>query len=168
MTHTDIPNYPPAAVAPMRDELTAVGFKELLDVAQVDEAVKQSGTSLFVINSVCGCSAGSARPGVALALQHIRIPDQLYTVFAGMEKSAVARLREHMGPIPPSSPFFALMKDGEVIWTLQRHEIERSSATDVATSTVGAFEQHCTATGPSISPDRFDQLGFTATCGCSL
>lgn len=168
MTHSDIPNYDPVAVQPMREELTNIGFTELLDVAGVDEAARKPGSTLYVINSVCGCSAGSARPGVALALQHTKIPDQLCTVFAGMEKSAVARLREHLGPIPPSSPFFALVRDGEVVWVLERHGIEGATAMEVATATVQAFEQHCSAPGPSISPAEFERLGFTATCGCSL
>lgn len=168
MTYQDMPNYDPVAVQPMREELMAVGFQELLDPAGVDAAVRQPGLSLFVINSVCGCSAGSARPGIALALQHAKIPDHLFTVFAGMEKKAVARLREHIGPIPPSSPFVALMKDGELVWVLQRHQIERSTAVDVASVMVQAFEQHCTAAGPSIPAESFEKLGFTATCGCSL
>lgn len=168
MTWSDMPNYDLQAVKPMREELVAVGCEELLDAAAVDDLLKRGGTSLVVINSVCGCAAGNARPGVALALQNERIPDHLATVFAGMEKQAVKRLRDHLGALPPSSPYLALFKDGQVVWTLPRPMIESRSALDVATAAVGAFNEHCGRPGPSISPEAFAQLGFTATCGCSL
>jgi len=163
-----MPNYDPVAVKPMREELMAVGCEELLDAAAVDSLLARPGTALVVINSVCGCAAGNARPGVALALQHERIPDHLATVFAGMEKQAVKRLRDHLGALPPSSPYLALFRDGRVVWTLPRPMIESRSALDVATAAVTAFGEHCTRPGPSISPEAFAQLGFTATCGCSL
>jgi putative YphP/YqiW family bacilliredoxin len=162
-------SYDPVAVQPMREELLAVGFRELLDPAAVDEALAQAGGSaLVVINSVCGCAAGNMRPGVALALQNGRIPDRLRTVFAGMEKLAVRRVREHLGPLPESSPFLALFRDGELVWALPRPQLEQRTAVDVAAALVEAFEQHCERSGPSIPPAQFEQLGFTATCGCSL
>ena len=169
MTWSDLPTYDPVAVQPMREELLAVGFQELLDPAAVDEALAaQSGLVLVMINSVCGCAAGNARPGVALALQHERIPDRLVTAFAGMEKLAVRRVREHLGALPPSSPYLALFKDGELLWTLPRPEIESRSALDVAAAAVDAFDRWCERPGPSIPREEFERLGFTATCGCSL
>jgi putative YphP/YqiW family bacilliredoxin len=169
MTWSDMPSYDPVAVQPMREELISVGFQELLDAPAVDAAIApRSGTVLVMINSVCGCAAGNARPGVALALQNGRIPDRLATVFAGMEKTAVKRLRDYLGALPPSSPCLALFKDGELVWTLPRPMIETRSALDVAAACVEAFDRHCGRPGPSIPPEAFEQLGFTATCGCSL
>ena len=169
MTWSDMPSYDPSTVQPMREELTAVGFRELLDPAAVDESLgAKEGSVLVMINSVCGCAAGNARPGVALALQHERIPDRLVTVFAGMEKLAVKRVRDYLGPLEPSSPYLALFKDGELVWTLPRPMIESRSALDVAAAAVDAFEQHCRRSGPSIPREAFESLGFTATCGCSI
>jgi putative YphP/YqiW family bacilliredoxin len=169
MTYNDMPNYDPGAVAPMRDELVQVGFTELLEPSDVErELAKSQGTALVMINSVCGCAAGNARPGVALALQHDRIPDRLLTAFAGMEKGAVRRVREHFGAVEPSSPCLTLFKDGQPVWHLPRHEIETRTALDVAAQTVAAFDRYCERPGPSIPREAFEQLGFTATCGCSL
>jgi putative YphP/YqiW family bacilliredoxin len=169
MTWSDMPSYDPVAVQPMREELVAVGFRELLDPAAVDEALSQrEGSTLVVINSVCGCAAGNVRPGVALALQNERIPDRLVTVFAGMEKLAVKRVREHLGPVEPSSPYLALFKDGGLVWAMPRHQLERRTALDVATALTAAFDQHVSRPGPSIPREQFETLGFTATCGCSL
>jgi putative YphP/YqiW family bacilliredoxin len=169
MTWSDMPNYDPVAVQPMREELLAVGFRELLHQPDVDAALgAREGTVLVMINSVCGCAAGNARPGVALALQNELIPDQLVAAFAGMEKLAVKRVRDYLGPLPPSSPCLALFKDGDLAWTLPRPMIESRSALDVAALTVEAFNRHCTRRGPSIPREAFEQLGFTATCGCSL
>jgi len=168
MTWSDMPNYDVAAVRPMREELVSVGFQELLDPAAVDEALGHAaGTVLVMINSVCGCAAGNARPGVALALQHARIPDRLVTVFAGMEKQAVKRVRDYLGALPPSSPCLALFQDGRLVWTLPRPQIESRGALDVAAETVAAFDRHCGRPGPSIPREDFERLGFAATCGCS-
>lgn len=169
MTWSEMPSYDPVAVQPMREELLAVGFRELLDAAAVDEALREAdGTTLVVINSVCGCAAGNVRPGVALALQHEHIPQRLFTVFAGMEKAAVKRVRERLGSWPASSPFLALFKDGELVWALPRPQLEQRTALDVAAALVEAFNQHGGRPGPSIPPEEFEKLGFTATCGCSL
>jgi putative YphP/YqiW family bacilliredoxin len=169
MTWSDMPSYDPVAVQPMREELLAVGFRELLDPAAVDEALgAHTGSALVVINSVCGCAAGNVRPGVALALQHARIPNRLLTVFAGMEKLAVKRVREHLGPQPASSPFLALFRDGQLVWSLPRPQLEQRTALDVASALVEAFDLHCEQAGPSIPKEKFESLGFTATCGCSL
>lgn len=169
MTYNDLPNYDPAAVAPMREELIQLGFRELLDASDVDrELVGVEGTALVMINSVCGCAAGNARPGVALALQNARIPDRMLTAFAGMEKAAVRRARDYFGALEPSSPCLTLFKDGQPVWHMPRHAIESRSAVDVAAATVEAFERHCEAPGPSIPREEFEKLGFTATCGCSI
>lgn len=135
--------YPEYLVAPMRDELTQVGFKELRTAAEVDEALKAGGTALVVVNSVCGCAAANARPGVRMAAAHAKKPDQLLTVFAGMEKDAVDRARTHMLPYPPSSPAIALFKNGELVHMIERHQIEGRTAQLIADNLAGAFEQYC-------------------------
>jgi putative YphP/YqiW family bacilliredoxin len=128
----------------MREELTHVGFKELRTGAAVDEAiVNLKGTMLIFINSVCGCAAGMARPGMVLALQNRNQPDQLATVFAGQDLEAVARVRQLLGDIPPSSPSIALFKDGAPVWFMPRQHIEGRSALDVANGIAEAFEKHC-------------------------
>jgi len=123
------PMYDPEAVQHMRDELVAVGFTELLTPEEVDKAinVKDDKTVLVMVNSVCGCAAGSARPGVSLALQNNKIPDKLYTVFAGMERDAVDRARQYVAGFPPSSPSVALFKNGSLIYFMPRYEIEGRS-----------------------------------------
>lgn len=136
--------YSPILVRPMREELLAVGFEELQTPEDVDRALDaKSGTALLVVNSVCGCAAGMARPGVRLALQSGAAPDRLLTVFAGYDVDATKRAREKMGDIPPSSPSMALFKDGELVWFLPRHKIEGRQALDVATDLRNAFAQHC-------------------------
>ncbi|GIQ67368.1 BrxA/BrxB family bacilliredoxin [Xylanibacillus composti] len=131
-------------VQPMRDELTNLGIKELLTPEEVEEALTQSkGTALVVVNSVCGCAAGQCRPGVAKALQHDTVPDHLFTVFAGQEKEATAKAREYFAPYPPSSPSIALMKDGELVHFIERHQIEDRSADAIAAELTAAFDQHC-------------------------
>src|SRR4029453_5246788 len=122
------PIYDPEAVAPMWQELAAVGVDPLTTPAQVDEALgTASGTVLLVVNSICGCAAGSARPGVMLALQHSVIPDRAVTVFAGVDRDAVNRAREHMTAYPPSSPAMGLFKDGQQVLMLQRADLQRMS-----------------------------------------
>jgi putative YphP/YqiW family bacilliredoxin len=135
--------YPEHFLAPMRDELTRLGFEELRSAALVDEAVKRPGTTLIVVNSVCGCAAGKARPGIALALRSGARPDHLGTVFAGGDIEATARAREHFLPYPPSSPSVALMKDGKLVYMMERREIEGSPADAIAERLQAAFAQHC-------------------------
>lgn len=127
----------------MRDELTRLGFEELRTPELVDEAVKRPGTTLIVVNSVCGCAAGKARPGIALALRGGARPDHLGTVFAGGDLDATARAREHFMPYPPSSPSVALMKEGKLVYMMERREIESSPADVIAQRLQDAFKQHC-------------------------
>lgn len=135
--------YPEYLVAPMREELTKVGFKELKTAAEVDDAIKSEGTALVVVNSVCGCAAANARPGVSMAVNNAKKPDHLLTVFAGMEKDAVDQARAHMLPFPPSSPAIALFKNGELVHMIERHQIEGRSAELIADNLATAFEQYC-------------------------
>ncbi len=164
------PLYDVDAVQPMRDELIAVGFEELLTPEAVDSAinVKDDKTVLVVINSVCGCAAGGARPGVSMALQNKVIPDKLYTVFAGQERDAVARLREKIKTYPPSSPSIALFKNGELIHFTQRFDIEGYSAEQISENLVSVFENYCSAEGPSISPDDFSKVVQAKACGSKI
>jgi len=128
----------------MRDELTSIGFKELRTPEEVEEHLPNAkGTALVFVNSVCGCAGGIARPAARLALQHEVKPDHLFTVFAGQDKEATAKAREYFAPYPPSSPSIALMKDGELVHFIERHQIEYHSAEEIAANLVAAFEQHC-------------------------
>ena len=133
--------YPEHFLAPMRDELTRLGFEELRTPELVDEAVKRDGTTMIVVNSVCGCAAGKARPGIALALAGAR-PEHLATVFAGGDLEATARARQHFAPYPPSSPSVALMKDGKLVYMMERREIESSPADVIAERLQAAIAQH--------------------------
>jgi len=137
--------YPEQLVAPMRTDLTSAGFKELKTPADVDSELKdQKGTTLLVINSVCGCAAGAARPGIKWALQHSdKKPDSLATVFAGVDKEAVAKAREYTMPYPPSSPSIALFKDGELVHFVERHHIEGRNAQMIGQHLVEVFEEYC-------------------------
>ncbi|MEY3679076.1 MAG: hypothetical protein RI924_1217 [Bacteroidota bacterium] len=135
--------YPEYLVTPMREDLTKVGFKELKTAAEVDDALKNEGTALVVVNSVCGCAAANARPGVRMAVNHLKKPDHLLTVFAGMEKEAVDKARAHMMPFPPSSPAIALFKNGELVHMIERHQIEGRSAELIADNLAAAFDQYC-------------------------
>jgi putative YphP/YqiW family bacilliredoxin len=138
--------YDERQVAPMRMELTRVGFKELKTAGEVELAIQgQKGTTLVVVNSVCGCAAGMARPGVAMSLNNKNLPDHLTTVFAGQDLEAVAKVRNLVGNIPPSSPSVALFRDAKLVWFLPRHEIEGRSAMDVANRLAEAYEKFCTA-----------------------
>ncbi|MBB6730227.1 BrxA/BrxB family bacilliredoxin [Cohnella zeiphila] len=131
-------------VQPMRDELTRVGIQELRTPEEVENAIPDAkGTTLVVVNSVCGCAAGMARPGVAQALQHDVLPDHLYTVFAGQDKEATAKAREYFAPYPPSSPSIALLKDGELVHFIERHQIENRSAGEIAADLADAFDRYC-------------------------
>ncbi len=136
--------YDPNLVRPMRAELTSLGFQELLSPEDVDGFMaERTGTALVVVNSVCGCAAGMARPGVNLALQQGPRPDRLGTVFAGMEEDAVARARSYFGGYPPSSPSLARFRDGELVNFVPRHQIEGRMAIDVANDLIKALEEHC-------------------------
>lgn len=131
-------------VQPMRDELTRLGIKELRTPEEVVENFENAkGTALVVVNSVCGCAAGQCRPGVAKALQHNVKPDHLFTVFAGQDKEATAKAREYFAPYPPSSPSIALLKDGELVHMIERHQIENRSADEIAADLTRAFDQYC-------------------------
>ncbi|GIP61001.1 BrxA/BrxB family bacilliredoxin [Paenibacillus woosongensis] len=131
-------------VQPMRDELTVLGIQELRTPEDVEAKLPAAkGTALVVVNSVCGCAAGQCRPGVARALQHDLTPDHLYTVFAGQDKEATAKAREYFAPYPPSSPSIALLKDGELVHFIERHQIEDRSAEEIAADLTSAFDRFC-------------------------
>lgn len=136
--------YPEEIVQPMKEELTENGFKELRTKTEVDEQLKEEGTTLVVINSVCGCSAGTARPGVLMAVTNAtKKPDHVTTSFAGFDEEAVKTLRQHLMPYPPSSPSIALFKNGQLVHFIERHQIEGRSAQMIANNLISAFEQHC-------------------------
>ena len=136
--------YPEEIVLPMKEELTEEGFSEMLTAADVDEQLSRPGTTLVMVNSVCGCSAGSARPGVLMAVSNTpKAPTHLTTTFAGFDVDAVKRLREHLLPYPPSSPAIALFKDGQLVHFIERHQIEGRPAQMIAHNLIGAFEQYC-------------------------
>ena len=136
--------YPEFMIAPMREELTRFGVRELRTAGEVDDALtKTSGTVMVVVNSVCGCAAGKARPGVALALQHAAKPDLVATVFAGADVEATERARGYFTGYPPSSPSIALFKDGKLVYMMERHQIENQEADAIATQLTEAFDTHC-------------------------
>ena len=135
--------YPAELVKPMRDQLAQVGFDELYSADAVDAALSQPGTTLVVVNSVCGCAAANARPGVIQSLKNDKLPAQSVTVFAGVDKEAVNKVREHMVPFPPSSPCMALFKDGELVHMLERHHIEGRPAELIAENLKDAYNTHC-------------------------
>ena len=137
--------YDPVMVAPMRDELTRVGVRSLATAADVDTVLGTGkGTTLVVVNSVCGCAAGNARPGVALAVRHRKLPQNLVTVFAGVDREAADRARSYFKGYMPSSPSMALIKDGQCVFMLQRHEIEGRDPQVIAQRLTEAFDKHCT------------------------
>jgi len=135
--------YPPELVAPMKKELVDAGFTELLNTQDVDQQMKSSGTTLVVVNSVCGCAAGAARPGVRLSLKNGKLPQNLTTVFAGVDRDAVEQARKYMLPYPPSSPAIALFKDGKLVHMLERHHIEGRTADMIAENLKVAFDEFC-------------------------
>lgn len=136
--------YPAEIVIPMKEELTENGFSELLTPSDVESKISEKGTTLVVINSVCGCSAGTARPGVLMAVHNSeKKPDHLATSFAGFDVDAVKKIREHLMPYPPSSPSIALFKDGQLVHFIERHNIEGRSAAMIAENLMGAFDQYC-------------------------
>ncbi len=133
--------YDPMLVQPMREELTALGIEELRTAADVDVAMARPGTTMIVVNSVCGCAAGGARPGVALALNHAKKPDHVVTVFAGQDLEATERARSYFTGMPPSSPAVALLRDGQLIGFMPRHHIEGRSPEMIAASLTSAFDE---------------------------
>jgi putative YphP/YqiW family bacilliredoxin len=140
--------YDPMLVAPMREELTRLGVQELLTAGEVDDWFgEKQGSGLLVINSVCGCAAGQARPSVALALQHANRPDRVASVFAGQDLEATTRAREHFADFPPSSPSMVLFAGGELVHFVPRHRIESRSAQDIAAELTEAFDRHCAGAG---------------------
>ncbi len=165
------PTYDPQAVQPMRNEIIAAGFTEMLSPADVDSFInrKDDKAVLVMINSVCGCAAGSARPGVTLALQNKIIPDVLLTVFAGQDKAAIASLREkYLQGYPPSSPLIALFKNCEISFIMQRLDIEGKSADMVAGELVEAFNRLCSKQGPSIPEEDYKNLVHAISCGSKI
>lgn len=136
--------YPQEIVLPMKEELTESGFSELLTADEVESQLNKQGTTLVMINSVCGCSAGSARPGVLMAVKNSeKKPDYLTTSFAGFDVEAVKKIREHLMPYPPSSPAIALFKNGQLVHYIERHQIEGRPAQVIAGNLVNAFDQYC-------------------------
>ena len=136
--------YPDLMVLPMREDLTKVGIKELLTPEDVDQTLgTNKGTTLLVINSVCGCAAGNARPGVRLALRHTKLPDHMTTVFAGQDKEATSRARAFIPDFPPSSPSLALFKNGKVVHFIPRHQIEGRTPEEIAAELIRAFDRYC-------------------------
>ena len=136
--------YPAQIVIPMKEELTENGFDELLTPLEVEETLKKDGTTLVMINSVCGCSAGSARPGVLMAVHNSeKRPDRLTTSFSGFDIDAVQKLREHLLPYPPSSPAIAIFKDGSLVHMIERHQIEGRPAQMIAQNLIAAFDEYC-------------------------
>lgn len=133
----------------MRAELTRLGVKELRTPDQVDEAVQSKGTVMIVVNSVCGCAAGKARPGIALALQHGRRPDLATTVFAGGDVEATDRARQYFAPYPPSSPSIGLLHDGKLVFMMERRDIENRDAASIAARLTAAFDEHCSELTPA-------------------
>lgn len=136
--------YPPELVQPMKEDLTAVGFKQLTTAGEVDQIISDTkGSLLLVVNSVCGCAAGNMRPGVKLSLNNDTIPTALATVFAGVDGEATAQARKYFLPYPPSSPSIALFRDGKLVHFLERHHIEGASAIIIAENLTEAYNQYC-------------------------
>ena len=165
------PIYDPEAVQPMRDELIYCGFEELTTPEKVDEILSQKNdeTVLVMINSVCGCAAGSARPGVTQAVQHNIIPDRIATVFAGQDRDAVDLLRQkYLADFPPSSPSMALFKNGEVLFMMPRHHIEGRYPDEIAADLTKAFDEYTTKQGPSIPKEKYDKLVHARACGSKI
>ncbi len=135
--------YPAELVKPMREDLTNVGFEELHTAESVEAAIAKEGTTLVVVNSVCGCAAANARPAARISIQNAKHPDHLVTVFAGVDAEATNKAREYMIPFPPSSPCMALFKDGELVHMLERHHIEGRPAELIAENLIDAYNEHC-------------------------
>ena len=163
------PMYDPEEVNPMVAELTNIGIESLTTPELVDDMIKnKSGITMVVVNSVCGCAAGNCRPGVSLALQHDKIPDNLGTVFAGMDTEAVQRARELMPDVQPSSPNIALFQDGKLVGIMERRHIEQMSAIEIRDALVKSFDELCTRKGPSVSKEVFEENEHVDRCGSSI
>jgi putative YphP/YqiW family bacilliredoxin len=162
------PLYDPAFVKPLREELVRVGCEELLTVEDVDQVFEaKEGTVLLVVNSICGCAAGSARPGVMLSLQNETIPDRSVTVFAGQDRAATDRARSYITGYTPSSPSIALFKDGGLAGVIERHDIEGRSPLEIADALKRAYNEHCSRKGPSIPAEEFEKIIPNQVCGSS-
>lgn len=135
--------YPPELVAPMKSELTNAGFKDLTTAQEVENAINETGTTFVVINSVCGCAAGAARPAVLDSLNNDKLPEHLVTVFAGVDREAVDKAREFMAPYPPSSPAMALFKDGKLVHFIERHQIEGNAADTISAHLKQVYNHFC-------------------------
>jgi putative YphP/YqiW family bacilliredoxin len=135
--------YPAEIVRPMKEELTTIGFEELLSPDAVETALSKPGTALVVVNSVCGCAAANARPAVRMSMNNPKTPDHLFTVFAGVDRDATDAARAKMLPFPPSSPSLALFKDGELVHMIERHHIEGRTADLIAENLAGAYDEFC-------------------------
>ena len=135
--------YPELMVLPMREELTRLGVEELRSAAEVEQALAKPGTTMVVVNSICGCAAGRMRPAVRLALQHAVRPDQAVTVFAGQDRDTTERAREYFEGYPPSSPSIGLLRDGKLVYMMQRSDIETREAEDIAADLTAAFDKFC-------------------------
>lgn len=135
--------YPESLIAPMKKELTDIGFNNLTDPAEVSKAINEKGTVMVVVNSVCGCAAGNMRPGVIKSMSNDKMPDHLVTVFAGVDTEATAEARKFFVPYPPSSPSIALFKDGELVNFLERHHIEGTSAATLADTLKQTYNEFC-------------------------
>ena len=155
------PLYDPDAVRPMWEGLAECGVTPLKNSREVDEALDRKGTALVMVNSVCGCAGGIARPGVMAALQHKTIPDHLAMVFAGVDREATERARERMIGIAPSSPSVALFKDGSLVHMLERRHLERMTEQEVAQNLAAAFDQNCEREGPSVASEIYQKAKTT-------
>ncbi len=163
------PIYDPKAVEPLWQELAAVGVEPLTTPEQVDQALTtKAGTTLVIVNSICGCAAGQARPGAMLALQNALIPDRSVTVFAGVDRDAVERARAHMSGYAPSSPSIGLFKDGQQVFMLQRADLQQMNEPQVAEALSKAFDAHCSRPGPSIDAETFKRIRPYQGCGSSI
>lgn len=165
------PLYDPASVQWMRDELIYVGFEEMLTPEAVEFHLRKNDdeVKLVVLNSVCGCAAGSARPGVSLALQNDLIPDKLLTSFAGQDRDAVDYLRsEFLKDYPPSSPMMALFKNSQVIYIIHRYQIEGRTPEQIAADLIEVFNKVCKRKGPSIPKEKYEQLVHAKACGQAI
>ncbi len=167
---TVAPMYDLDAVQPMRDELIAFGFEEMRSSEEVDHLLSDAkGTVFVVVNSVCGCAAGSARPGIGAALQHKVIPDRMVTSFAGQDRDAVDRIRQqYLSKYPPSSPCMALFKDGKLVYMMERQMIQGRSPEEIAAQLTHVFDQHCAKQGPSISPEAYSKVQHAIACGSTI
>jgi putative YphP/YqiW family bacilliredoxin len=163
------PIYDPEAVKPMWQELAAVGVEPLNTPEQVDQALTaDSGSVLVIVNSVCGCAAGQARPGAMLALQNTVIPNRSVTVFAGVDRDAVERARGYMTGYPPSSPSMGLFKDGKLVFMLQRTDLQQMNEQQVSEALRAAFNSHCAKPGPSIDAETFNRIRPYSGCGSQI